>query len=372
MAESTEYPLCSVCLEGFARDGDKCPKLLPCSHTLCLSCLRQLSRANSLIPLETSFIECPECRVSHKVPQVTGPTGFPTNRYVLHTLDLETKITELENNAVKPFLCQVHQKPCVMFCLKKDCWLALCPKCPAQEHQEHNLVSLAECIQESQELNGIKQDVVDTKILLDVYEKQLREARQIVLEKQAEANKGIDETSTELKLMIDRKSKELKEKVQESCNSEQAYLEAILDKIPVHIGWGTNIENDIANRSERNISKRVKQLITFQGRCTAFKALARLERLKWKSYNVVHLQKYDNQVEHSSLIGDVFTKLHKVSRFEGQQRIFLDTEKSASAQTASDRRASCVPVIQRSTGCTNIGLRRQPCSLDGIHRSIPY
>ena len=372
MAESTEYPLCSVCLEEFTHDGDKVPKLLPCSHTLCLSCLRQLSRANQLIPLETLFIECPECRVSHKVPQVTGPTGFPTNRYVLHTLDLETKITELENNAVEPLLCQVHQKPCVMFCLKKECWDTLCPKCPAQEHQEHNLVSLAECLQESLELNEIKQDVVDSKVSLVIYEKKLREARQTVLEKQAEANKAIDETSKELKLMIDKKSKELKEKVQESCNNEQTHLEAILDKIPAHIGWGTNTENDIANRSEKNISKGVKQLVTFQGRCTAFKALTRLERSKWKSYKVVDFQKYDNQVEYSSMMEDIVTKVHRVSRLGVQQCVLLYTEKSSSTQSESHRRASCVPVIQRSTSSTSIGLRRQPRSLDEIHRSLPY
>ena len=124
--------------------------------------------------------------------------------------------------------------------------------------------------------------------------------------------------------------------------------------------------------SEKNISKGVKQLITFQGRCTAFKALTRPERSKWKSYKVVDFQKYDNQVEYSSLMGDIVTKVHRVSRLGVLQCVLLYTEKSSSTQSESHRRASCVPVIQRSTSSTSIGLRRQPRSLDEIHRSLPY
>ena len=158
MAESADYPVCSVCLEGFTHDGDKVPKFLPCSHTLCVSCLQKLRGAN-----RWSSIQCPECRVFHQVP-LAGPAGFATNRYVLHVLDLKRKITELENSTVEPLLCQEHHKPCVMFCLKKECWQTLCPKCPVQAHQEHNLVSLFECLQESPELNGIKQKLVKTKV----------------------------------------------------------------------------------------------------------------------------------------------------------------------------------------------------------------
>ena len=133
MAENTDFPICSICLEEFTHDGDRCPKLLPCSHTLCVSCLEQIRRAN---PCNLSPIQCPECRQGHKMPPA-GPKGLPINRYVLQILSLEKKIMEQEKTHVKALLCQVHRKPCVMFCLKKECWEALCPKCPLQEHQLH-------------------------------------------------------------------------------------------------------------------------------------------------------------------------------------------------------------------------------------------
>ena len=180
MAESADYPVCSVCLEEFTHDGDKVPKLLPCSHTLCVSCLEKLRRANRWGP-----IQCPECRVFHQVPR-GGTNGFPTNRYVLHILGLEKKIMAQEQNDVEDLLCQVHLKPCVMFCLKRECWETLCPKCPVQEHQEHNVVSLAECIRESQELKRMKQAVADVRKSLETYEVQVTEARLIVEGKEAE------------------------------------------------------------------------------------------------------------------------------------------------------------------------------------------
>ena len=365
MAESMDHPICSVCLEGFTQDGNKVPKLLPCSHTLCLSCLKQLLRAYPSGPL---IIECPECRVVHKVPQVAGSVSFPTNRYVLHTLDLERKITELQNNTMEPLVCQAHQTPCVMFCLKKECWKTLCPKCPMQSHQWHNPVGLAECLQESPELNRIKQDVMETTASLALCAAQCRQARQMVLGKQVEANKAIDETSTELKLMIDKKSKELKEKVQQSCNSELANLETILNDISFYQPRGENFKKEIFIRSEKNMAKAVQQLISFQSRFSDFKISAQNVRSKLRNYNVVHFQ--NKQVGYSSLMGDIVTKPHEVSQlayvpsqFWGQQRVFLD---------GSDRRVSCAPVIHRVSSFINIGAAQQPHSWDGLHRNMPY
>ena len=132
MTEGTSSNECSVCLEEFTKEGDRCPKLLPCGHTLCVSCLGAVSQLISLKGLE---IQCPECRVYHVLPP-TGPKGFPTNSYILHILDLEKKITEKENENRQTVMCEDHQKPCVMFCLRRECWKTLCLKCPTQEHQE--------------------------------------------------------------------------------------------------------------------------------------------------------------------------------------------------------------------------------------------
>ena len=220
MAESTD---CPVCLEGFTHDGDKCPKLLPCSHTLCIKCLGQLPWRD---PRNPWLIECPECREAHTLPPMKSKE-FPTNRYVLHVLNLEKKIIELENKEVEYLLCQAHQKPCVMFCLKEECWKTLCPKCPVQQHLEHNLVSLPECLKESPELNATKQVLTDTMTSLETYADQIREANKIILVNEAEAQKAIDEITVALHQMIDKKSRELKHEVEENCADQRSHLQTL-------------------------------------------------------------------------------------------------------------------------------------------------
>ena len=83
---------CSVCMENFQRDGDKCPKLLPCTHTLCLQCLQQLSNGRPRV-------QCPECRVRHDAPN-RNVTNFPTNRYMVENLEHIQRIAHLEGIGV--------------------------------------------------------------------------------------------------------------------------------------------------------------------------------------------------------------------------------------------------------------------------------
>ena len=113
---------CSVCFETFSEVGNKCPKLLPCSHTLCLECLRQITRGTQ--------VECPECRQFHQVP-IGGAGAFPTNRYLLDLLEVVQSAAQLFANQPQEsdptvekiatgndvIVCDVHQKPCVMLCM---------------------------------------------------------------------------------------------------------------------------------------------------------------------------------------------------------------------------------------------------------------
>ena len=64
---------CPVCFEEFEEDGDRVPRLLPCSHTLCHTCMDQCIRDNRL--------ECPTCRIRHEVGN--EEMSFPQNKYIL-------------------------------------------------------------------------------------------------------------------------------------------------------------------------------------------------------------------------------------------------------------------------------------------------
>ena len=361
MAESTGSPICPVCLEEFTYEGDKCPKLLPCSHTLCYACLGRLKQWG------ITHIQCPECQAWHNLPP--RGVGFQTNRYILYALDLERKITELENKEVQFVLCEVHQKPCVMFCLKKECWKVMCPKCPAQEHQDHNVVSLRECIQESQEMKRMQQGVADIRKSLEKYEAQVTEAKFIIPKKEAEANEAIEKAATELKMMIDKKFMELKRKVRQSCDDELRNLEGICKDINQQIKLGLTIEDDITNRSEKNISKAVQQIIQFKSRISDFQKLARQERRGGKNYRLLQFHKSNNQVQYSSLMGDLVSTSHVISDLRGNVK--PDGGKSSSSSTGSAR-AESRAATESQEFVEYVGPVRSSRGLNGAHRSAPY
>ena len=82
--------ICPVCMEIYTKEGNRCPKLLPCTHTVCVQCLRKL--------LYKCQVQCPECRLRHQVPP-QGVPAFPTNRYVLENIDLaQRKINSEERD----------------------------------------------------------------------------------------------------------------------------------------------------------------------------------------------------------------------------------------------------------------------------------
>jgi tripartite motif-containing protein 56 len=63
--------ICSVCWDTF-----KFPKLLPCKHTFCLSCLHEFLEGLQ----DKSNLVCPLCREPCYVPE-KGFSDFPTNYY---------------------------------------------------------------------------------------------------------------------------------------------------------------------------------------------------------------------------------------------------------------------------------------------------
>jgi hypothetical protein len=77
---------CPICLDVYDE-----PKLLPCQHTFCSSCITNL--------VENGQIKCPECRSTHKVTDQRTAT-FPTNITIQRLLDFN-----LTNIKQKCFQC---------------------------------------------------------------------------------------------------------------------------------------------------------------------------------------------------------------------------------------------------------------------------
>ena len=72
-SNESSFTTCSICMENYEPEGDRKPKLLPCSHTFCVLCLWQMVESLG------SRIKCPMCRKDCLLPE-SDPTNFPTNR----------------------------------------------------------------------------------------------------------------------------------------------------------------------------------------------------------------------------------------------------------------------------------------------------
>ena len=99
---------CGVCLENFEKAGAKCPKLLPCIHTFCLSCLKTLA--------EDGEIQCPYCRILHQISS-EHIEHLPTNHGILKSRRNEISI--LPSSGMPPRIdgaigiCELHANPAI-------------------------------------------------------------------------------------------------------------------------------------------------------------------------------------------------------------------------------------------------------------------
>ena len=104
---------CGVCFELFEDEGTtKCPKLLPCSHTFCVSCLTQLE--------EDGGIKCPNCRAVHLIPNGVVEK-FPTDQFET-SLNNNNKIYILPSSVDSAqtgdngsAICEKHGRPLITF-----------------------------------------------------------------------------------------------------------------------------------------------------------------------------------------------------------------------------------------------------------------
>ena len=125
MARSSEA--CPVCYQDYEENGYHVPRLLPCTHTQCEQCIKQLISNNKL--------KCPECQTEHDVKNEEKP--FPLNRYILEN------ITKRKPRVVGEE-CREHAgKELIMFCKEEGCQKAICVTCSlSDKHKGHEKVEI--------------------------------------------------------------------------------------------------------------------------------------------------------------------------------------------------------------------------------------
>ena len=135
---------CGVCLE-----AHKEPKVLPCCHTFCKSCLYGLvtspqpstGRRPRASISKKDILRCPECRTEHDIPD-GGVAGFLTDILLENPNFVESRDNESEPIAKR--VCRECEggEPAIAYC--HDCEAFVCESCKVALHkpkryQEHSI-----------------------------------------------------------------------------------------------------------------------------------------------------------------------------------------------------------------------------------------
>ena len=140
MASSTDSDtqnlmLCTICSEEFEDSGDHVPRLLPCTHTLCETCIKKLIQDNKL--------KCPECRAKHDARK--EEKSFPQNKYLLmqikrKPINVRVQGTQRSNKEI----CVEHNRELVLFCKEPECLEPVCLLCLKNDHRRHDVVGIVD------------------------------------------------------------------------------------------------------------------------------------------------------------------------------------------------------------------------------------
>ena len=199
MADSVDsFLACQICLEDFKETGDHVPRLLPCTHTLCEKCLKQL--------VQGAFVECPQCRQKHRVVNNEVRT-FPQNKYILvNVRKQQEEIVKNEQNSEALSICELHGKELILYCKAPECLTAICQTCLTRNHrgEGHDVVET-----EEREKEALQQEM--EKVV-----KCLQERRKKILEadnKNSECVQKVRARKDELIQMVTQRCDQLLEQI---------------------------------------------------------------------------------------------------------------------------------------------------------------
>ena len=148
---------CSVCLEDYEKDGVHIPILLPCSHTLCESCVKQTIRNKTLV--------CPVCRKKHRAGK--KEQSFSKNEYIL--LHIQSR---------KHGRCEQHGMELILYCFEESCHRPVCVSFLTDRHNKHDVKRI-----ETKEKDLLKKELKRVKNNLEAKVQIICEAKKLVAQK---------------------------------------------------------------------------------------------------------------------------------------------------------------------------------------------
>ena len=192
------YLSCQICFENFEENGDHVPRILPCHHTVCESCIKGMIQGNKII--------CPECREEHEAKK--QGKSFQQNKYILVQMSRKKKNQKEEGPKVD--LCPQHKKEIIFFCEEDDCKKQICKTCLTKEHKKHDIVEIEDKKKEAllKNIEITKKDLTQNiSILFQVKDDVQRKTKLTVIN----LEKAKEETNKKFDVMIKEAENKMKD-----------------------------------------------------------------------------------------------------------------------------------------------------------------
>ena len=236
---------CQVCFEKFTDEGDQVPRILPCSHTLCHTCIGRL--------IQGQKIECPECRKKHEAKN--KEESFPQNKYMVMLIKRKSSEELMPPEFQK---CEDHGKELNMFCLEPQCNKPICRTCLRTQHKRHDVTEMEEMQKEI-----LMKKVADVQVNLEAKMKMYCEVNKNIDNKPKMAVEAIKNKKEETVKYFDRvtkKTEEICERESFRIGVELLTLNANLDSIKC---VRVNIENEdtLSHKELMNHQEKVEVIV---------------------------------------------------------------------------------------------------------------
>ena len=142
MADDDAMTECPVCLKTYDESEARMPRLLPCTHTMCHTCLGSLIQGNKLV--------CLECSAEHHA--ANGAQTFFQNRYILRLLKSKIMVhiqkapvslqMVMPSNLLNFNECKRHDRLLSLYCKEPTCRMKLCQIGMIEDHKGHEVVDV--------------------------------------------------------------------------------------------------------------------------------------------------------------------------------------------------------------------------------------
>ncbi|KAM4726795.1 tripartite motif-containing protein 3b isoform 3-T3 [Anableps anableps] len=227
-----QFLVCSICLDHYHN-----PKVLPCLHTFCESCLQ------NYIPPESLTLSCPVCRQTSILPE-KGVGALQNNFFITNLMEVLQRepacsrpeacsVLESVSAAVagKPLCCPNHEgKVMEFYC--ESCETAMCLDCTEGEHRDHMTVPLRDVVEQHKAVLKTQLDAIRSRLpQLTAAVELVSEISRQLNERKTEAVAEINSTFEELERVLHQRKTALITDLENICSSKQKVLHAQLSSL---------------------------------------------------------------------------------------------------------------------------------------------